>query len=190
VDRKLTAKEERFCREYIIDLNATQAAIRAGYSKKSSYSMGQRLLKNVEVKYLIDQLLSKREKRLDIKADNVLREIARLAFSDIKDVVSWDKEGQVTLSPSDDLSPDVSACISEITQTVVNGKSTLKVKMHSKPAALDKLCKHLAIYKERSPLEVLLDALPAELAGQLRTALAQAVFQGGSAIGGPEGKAD
>lgn len=187
---KLTAKEERFCREYIIDLNATQAAIRAGYSEKTARSIGQHLLTKVDVQSFIHQLSSKREKRLEIKADNVLREIARLAFSDIKDVVNWTDDGAVTIQGSDTLSPDVTASISEITQTTVGGKSTLKVKMHSKPAALDKLCKHLAIYKERSPLEVLLDALPAELAEQLRTALAQALLQGGSAIGSSERKTD
>ena len=53
----LTTKQKRFCQEYLIDLNATQAAIRAGYSEKSAYSVGQRILKNVEVKkYIVEQM--------------------------------------------------------------------------------------------------------------------------------------
>ncbi len=53
----LTTKQKRFCQEYLIDLNATQAAIRAGYSEKSAYSVGQRMLKNVEVKkYIVEQM--------------------------------------------------------------------------------------------------------------------------------------
>lgn len=53
----MTAKQKRFCQEYLIDLNATQAAIRAGYSEKTAYSVGQRILKNVEVKkYIAEQL--------------------------------------------------------------------------------------------------------------------------------------
>lgn len=188
--RKLTAKEERFCREYIIDLNATQAAKRAGYSEKSAYSIGQENLKKPEIESFIHQLLSKRAKRLEIKADNVLNEISRLAFSDITDAVEWKSDGTVTIKSSDTLSPDVTACIAEITQTTSGGKSTLKIKMHSKPAALDKLCRHLALYKERSPLEVLLDALPAEFAQQLREALAKSVFQGGSLQGSSEGDKD
>ena len=53
----LTTKQKRFCQEYLIDLNATQAAIRAGYSEKSAYSVGQRMLKNVEVKkYIVEQV--------------------------------------------------------------------------------------------------------------------------------------
>jgi phage terminase small subunit len=56
---KLTAKQKRFCDEYLIDLNATQAAIRSGYSEKTAYSQGQRMLKNVEVKAFIDSELER-----------------------------------------------------------------------------------------------------------------------------------
>lgn len=56
---KLTAKQKRFCDEYLVDLNATQAAIRAGYKETTAYSMGQRLLKKVEVKNYIDQVIEK-----------------------------------------------------------------------------------------------------------------------------------
>ena len=53
----MTTKQKRFCQEYLIDLNATQAAIRAGYSEKSAYTVGQRMLKNVEVKkYIVEQM--------------------------------------------------------------------------------------------------------------------------------------
>ena len=52
----VTPRQEKFCVEYLIDLNATQAAIRAGYSKKTAYSMGQRLLKNVEIQSRIKKM--------------------------------------------------------------------------------------------------------------------------------------
>ena len=65
---KLNAKQQRFCDEYLIDLNATQAAIRSGYSEKTAYSQGQRMLKNVEVKAYIDAELEKAQ-ALD-KADS------------------------------------------------------------------------------------------------------------------------
>lgn len=58
-EKKLTAKQQRFCDEYLIDLNATQAAIRTGYSEKTAYSQGQRLLKHVEVKNYINEQLEK-----------------------------------------------------------------------------------------------------------------------------------
>ncbi|MEY8321977.1 terminase small subunit [Lachnospiraceae bacterium 46-61] len=61
----MTEKQKRFCTEYLIDCNATQSAIRAGYSKKTAYSVGQRMLKNVEVKKYIDEQLQK------LKNDNI-----------------------------------------------------------------------------------------------------------------------
>lgn len=81
----LTKKQEIFCREYLIDLNATQAAIRAGYSKKTAYSHGQRLLKNVEVQKRIQQLMDQRVKKLEINADALLAEVGRIAFADVGD---------------------------------------------------------------------------------------------------------
>lgn len=61
----MTEKQKRFCDEYLIDLNATQAAIRAGYSERTAYSIGQRLMKNVEIKSYIDAALAR------LQAENV-----------------------------------------------------------------------------------------------------------------------
>ncbi len=72
-EKKLTAKQQRFCDEYLIDLNATQAAIRAGYSAKTAYSIGQRLLKNVEVKKYIDQRIAEKDAELVATQDEVLK---------------------------------------------------------------------------------------------------------------------
>ena len=71
----LTPKQERFVAEYLIDLNATQAAIRAGYSEKTAYSQGQRLLKNVEVAAAIQKALAERSERTKITQDYVLTSI-------------------------------------------------------------------------------------------------------------------
>ena len=70
---KLTKKQQRFCDEYLIDLNATQAAIRSGYSEKTAYSQGQRLLKNVEVKNYLDARMAEKENALIAKQDEVLK---------------------------------------------------------------------------------------------------------------------
>lgn len=72
-DVKLTAKQRRFCDEYLIDTNATQAAIRAGYSEKTAYSQGQRMLKNVETKAYIDERMAEKEDILIAKQDEVLK---------------------------------------------------------------------------------------------------------------------
>lgn len=68
----LTEKQKLFCNEYLIDLNATQSAVRAGYSKKSAYSQGQRLLKNVEVREYIQKIMSDKQSGLIASQDEVL----------------------------------------------------------------------------------------------------------------------
>lgn len=70
---KLTAKQQRFCDEYLIDLNATQACIRAGYSKKTAYSQGQRMLKYVEVQNYIEERMKEKEDKLIATQDEVLK---------------------------------------------------------------------------------------------------------------------
>ena len=73
-------KQRRFCEEYLIDLNATQAAIRAGYAPKTAYSQGQRLLKDVEIAETITKLKSVQSERTGITADKVLEELSKVAF--------------------------------------------------------------------------------------------------------------
>ncbi|CAH0528423.1 hypothetical protein CTH30272_02107 [Allocatenococcus thiocycli] len=87
---KLTDKQEMFCREYLIDLNATQAAIRAGYSKKTAYSAGQRLLKNVEVQKRISELKSTRIEETKIDANYVLNRLVEIDQMDVLDILSED----------------------------------------------------------------------------------------------------
>ena len=75
---ELTAKQARFVQEYLIDLNATQAAIRAGYSKRTAYSQGQRLLKKVEIQKVIQDAKDRRADRTEITQDKVLKNIVRI----------------------------------------------------------------------------------------------------------------
>lgn len=77
---KLTAKQKKFVEEYLIDLNATQAAIRAGYSPNTAQEQSSRLLSNVMVKNEIDKAMAERSRRTGINQDRVLRELAKIAF--------------------------------------------------------------------------------------------------------------
>lgn len=70
---EMTAKQKRFCDEYLIDLNATQAAIRAGYSEKSAYSIGEENLKKPEIKKYIEERMAEKEKKLIASQDEVLK---------------------------------------------------------------------------------------------------------------------
>lgn len=79
---KLTDKQKRFCEEYLIDLNATQAAFRAGYKEKTAYAQGQRLLKKVEAQQYLQQLMQQRSERTGVTADEVLHELQRIAMTE------------------------------------------------------------------------------------------------------------
>lgn len=76
----LTLRQEKFCREYLVDLNATQAAIRAGYSEKTAAYQASRLLRNVKVLEYIKKLRGEREKRVQVTQDEVIRELAAIAL--------------------------------------------------------------------------------------------------------------
>jgi phage terminase small subunit len=156
----LNSQQQRFVEEYLVDLNATQAAIRAGYSEDTAGSQGGRLLKNVEIGKAIADAMAERSVRTRVTADRVLTELARIGFGDIRSVVAWrantaetgkeDEDGvpetrafnEVELIGSDIIDHDAAAAIAEISQ----GKDgALKVKMHNKVAALQEMGKHLGI---------------------------------------------
>jgi len=86
----LTAKQSRFVEEYLVDLNATQAAIRAGYSEKTAKSQGQRLLTNVDVAKLLSEAQASRSDRVQIDADWVLTRLASEATADLADLYADD----------------------------------------------------------------------------------------------------
>lgn len=78
----LTAKQQRFCDEYLIDLNATQAAIRAGYSKKTAYSQGQRMLKNAEVESYLDEQIERIHNEKTADAQEVIEYLTAVMRGD------------------------------------------------------------------------------------------------------------
>ena len=85
--RPVTAKQQRFCEEYLIDLNATRAAIRAGYSPKSAKTNGPRLLENAGVRARVEAMMARLSRRTGVSAERVVRELARVAFASMPDVV-------------------------------------------------------------------------------------------------------
>ena len=83
----LTPKQQRFVEEYLIDLNATQAAIRAGYSEKTARSIGQRLLTNVDIQKAIEGAQSKRAEQTQIDAAYVLKRLVEIDQMDVLDIM-------------------------------------------------------------------------------------------------------
>ena len=98
INSTLTAKQQIFATEYLIDLNATQAAIRAGYSKRTAHSQGPRLLDNVEVRRKIQELGAKRSERCEITSDEVLQEIAKIAFVDLDEEAMVEHRARISVS--------------------------------------------------------------------------------------------
>jgi phage terminase small subunit len=155
---ELTEQQAAFVRFYLISLNASEAAKKAGYSAESAGSLGWQLLQKPTIKLAIKKATEKRAKRLEITADNVLRELARIGFADIRKVAAFDPELGLLVKASDEIDDDDAATISEITESksVIKGKrgdsdvinTTLKVKQHDKLRALDLLGKHLGLFKD------------------------------------------
>lgn len=158
-DNQLSDQQLLFVDEYLKDLNGTQAAIRAGYSEVSARVQAHRLLTNDNIQELIDKKMHARSKRLEITADKVLREVAKIAFANIKMTMRWDEDGNAYVVPSDDMDNSVAAAISEVNHSTMRLKGELvssntKVKMHDKQKALDMLIRHLGLYKNASPTEL------------------------------------
>lgn len=104
-EKKLTAKQQRFCDEYLIDLNATQAAIRAGYSKKTAYAIGEENLKKPDLRRYIDKRMEEKETELIADQDEVLRYLtAVMRGKSNASVLARDSEGadQVIQKPPDE----------------------------------------------------------------------------------------
>jgi len=141
---KLTSKQQAFCEEYLIDLNATQAAIRAGYTARTANNHINQIVVNSGVQAEIARLKAKRAQRTEITADNVVLELAKIGFSNIEDFAKI--EGKtVKFTDFKDLTREQLAAVESIGSTE-KGKITLK--LHSKISALQDLGKHLGIYQK------------------------------------------
>lgn len=173
----MTPKQEQFVREYLVDLNATQAAIRAGYSAKTAEWQGPQLLTKNHVAKAVETAMAERANRTDISADRVIRELAAIGFANLTDVVSWgtkevavgyDDDGKklpagrledavmihheeapyVHAIESAELSDRARAAVAEVALT----KDGLKVKMHDKVQALTQIGRHLGMFTDKAEI--------------------------------------
>ena len=128
----MTKKQKRFIEEYLIDLNATQAAIRAGYSPDTAYSIGNENLKKPEIKAHIDKAMAERSKRTGVNADRVVMELAKIAFVNADDVIDFK-----TATVKEGARPEDMAAIQSV-----------KVKTFGEDA-LELLGRHLGMFKDK-----------------------------------------
>lgn len=142
----MTPKQERFVEEYLIDLNATQAAIRAGYSEKTADQQGHQLLKKTSVAAAIEKARAEQSRRTRVTADDVIRELARVGLSDVRKLVT--EAG--TLKAVADLDDDTAAAVASV--EVVSGDDgvkTHKIKLWDKGSALTQLGRHFKLFTDR-----------------------------------------
>lgn len=143
----MTNKQKRFVEEYLIDFNATQSAIRAGYSVNSADKIGPELLGKTSIKRAINKALAERSRRTGITQDRVIQELARVAFVNFNDVV--DENGEI----KSDASADDLACVESYkveNGDSINGRSSKReVKLVSKLKALELLGKHLGMFSDK-----------------------------------------
>lgn len=158
---KLTPRQKAFCAWYVVYLNATKAAKKAGYSHAAAQVTGSKLMANPKVKARIDKLLAARAKRVEITQDEVLQRIRDIAMANLNDVVEWDHlqdvdDGtdagttravlRIHIKDSTTLIQRAHAGISEISETIeMNGNRTHKVKMRDPSAMVKLLANHVGI---------------------------------------------
>lgn len=162
----MTAKQKRFIEEYLIDLNATQAAIRAGYSPDSARQSGADNMKNPYISARIDQAMAERSRRTGISQDRVIRELARLAFVNPTDVINM-KDATLKESSNTD---DTAAIQSVKVKSFGEDGIEREIKMADKLRALELLGKHLGMFQNNLNVNVQssekLDAIMSQLGGE------------------------
>lgn len=156
----MNEKHKVFGQEYIIDLNGKQAAIRAGYSEARAEVTGSELLARRDVQEYIQELQKARSERVEITADMVLRELAKLGFSDIKE---YYEEGDKTKEVIK-LDNRLTAAISSIKITETEGdwgsKTVKEFRLHDKLGALEKIARHIGFFeKDNDQKNTLTEAL-------------------------------
>jgi phage terminase small subunit len=151
--RKLTGKQELFCKEYLISKNATQAAIKSGYSPKTSHVMGAENLKKPKIKKRLAELSKPIHDKLDFGAKEVLAELKKLATSNLLDF--FDENG--FLKPLSEITRDQMACVSAVDMELFTPKEpgerlhisqAKKLKFWNKLKALELYGSHLSLFRE------------------------------------------
>ena len=152
----MTKKQKLFIEEYLIDLNATQAAIRAGYSPDTAYAIGNENLKKPEIRARIDKAMAERSKRTGINQDRILMELAKIALVNPKDVVNFD-----TATIKEEALPEDLAAVASVKVKVFPTKDgegiEREIKFHDKNKSLEMAGRHLGMFKDKVEVSGSLD---------------------------------
>ena len=148
-DGVLTPGQAKFVAEYLVDKNATQAAIRAGVGGKNPGVYGCQLLATRKIKEAIRGALDAQMVRTSVTADMVIHKLAAIAFGDSRKVMSWGPEGLI-LKDSESLPDEAALLVSEVSETkgTDKGGGSLKIKTHDSLKALELLGRHFGIFQD------------------------------------------
>lgn len=151
--RQLSEQRQRFVDEYLIDLNGTQAAIRAGYSAKTANEQAARLLANVSIQQAISKAMAERSKRTGVNQDRVVLELAKLAFINAGDLID-PKDASIRPGASkEDL-----ACIQSVkvkqSHSSKGNVTEREVRLSDKMKALELLGKHLGMWNDKLDVNI------------------------------------
>ena len=160
-------KQERFVKEYLIDLNASKAVVRAGYSKSNARHQGSRFLSNANISQHIQYYLQERSKKMDIKAQDVVRELAGIGFSDMSHFIEMGDKSKAEALSRDDFDSDedyqdeynrlimafrvrsfedMGNSIKAIEEINVTVKGGINIKLKGKIKALELIGKHIGMW--------------------------------------------
>lgn len=140
---KLTDKQKRFVDEYLVDLNATQAAIRAGYKEKAAYRTGAENLRKPQIQEEIEKRQQQIQERTQITTDMLVKQLYKIAFHDITDYVTWNEEGGISVRPSDEVDGTILTEVSDdISDYGKYKRIKKKVKMPDRMKAIELLSRY------------------------------------------------
>ena len=144
----MTKKQKRFVEEYLIDLNATQAAIRAGYSPKAAYSIGSENLRKPEIRACIEKAMAERSKRTGINQDRIIIEPAKIGLLNPKNLINFDEATVKEEATEEDLAAISSIRVKRFPTKDGEGVER-EVKMYDKTKALELLGRHFGMFKDK-----------------------------------------
>lgn len=158
----LNPRQQRFVEEYLIDLNATQAAIRAGYSAHTANEQSSQLLAKLNVADAVARAKAERSARIGLTADRVLEELVAIGFARMPDFAEWGSGRQMSLKSSTDLSEHNAAAIVQVVETEKFIKTTgddetlmsreRSIKLHDKVGTLKLIGQHIGMFTEKHEL--------------------------------------
>lgn len=150
--KKLRHRQQRFVEEYLVDLNATRAAIAAGYSRNTASQAGWEVLRNPKVAAEISRRQQALAERNEVSAERVVGELAKLAFSNLGDFYRINAEGSLEIDLDALVDPTKAAAVAQIDIVEkANGKKTTKIRLADKRAALVDLGRHLGLFENEAP---------------------------------------